>query len=336
MKLFLKEHALLVVIQIFQFSAVMSIYWLDGYRKAGPALYSIMLGLFLLGGYLCYQYYSRRQYYHRLQQPLVSLDDSIQRLDQAPISEALEQLLTQQYRYYQQQLATMNQQQQEHLTFMNQWVHQMKTPLSVIELTVQQVDEPEFASIREELERMRSGLDTILYMARLRTFEQDFHIRLVSLSEVIREVVHDHKRLFIRNQVYPDVQIRDGDILAETDQKWLFFMISQLVINAVKYSAPTKHKVIISLSIQNDKAIIEVQDQGVGIPASDLKRVFEPFFTGENGRHFRESTGMGLYLTREAAHRLDHQLELESTVGSGTTVRILFTSYQQQAHLTEL
>lgn len=329
MKLFLKEHALLIIIQIIQFSAVMSIYWLDGYRNVGPALYSIMLGLFFLGGYLCYQYYSRRHYYRRLQEPLLSLDDSIQQLDQAPVSEALEQLLRQQYRYYQQRLATINQQQQEHLTFMNQWVHQMKTPLSVIELTVQDVDEPEFASIREELERMSSGLNTILYMARLRTFEQDFHIRSISLSEVIREVVQEHKRLFIRNQVYPDVQIKDGDLWTESDQKWLFFMVSQLVVNAVKYSAHTNNKVILSSYIVGHQAVIEVQDYGVGIPASDIKRVFEPFFTGENGRHFRESTGMGLYLTHEAAQRLDHQLELESTVNQGTTVRILFPSYQR-------
>jgi len=323
MKLFFKEHLLLIVIQIIQFSVVMVIYWLDGYRHAGPALYSIMLGLFLLSGYLAYQYYSRRQYYRRLQEPLLSLD-------QAPIAEALEQLLRQQYRYYQQQLVTIQQQQQEHLTFMNQWVHQMKTPLSVIELTVQNVDEPEFASIREELERMSSGLNTILYMARLRTFEQDFHIRMISLSEVIREVVQDHKRLFIRNQVYPDVQIKDGDLWTESDQKWLFFMLSQLIINAVKYSTPTHHKVIISSSIQQNQAIIEVQDYGVGIPASDIKRVFEPFFTGENGRRFRESTGMGLYLTREASQRLNHRLEIESTIDVGTTVRIIFPSYQRK------
>lgn len=330
MKLFLKEHLLLIIIQIIQFSAVMGIYWLDGYRHTGPALYSIMLGLFLLSGYLGYQYYSRREYYRRLQEPLLSLDDSIQRLDQAPVAEALEQLLRQQYRYYQQQLATIQQQQQQHLTFMNQWVHQMKTPLSVIELTVQDIDEPEFASIREELERMSSGLNTILYMARLRTFEQDFHIRMISLSEVIREVVQEHKRLFIRNQVYPDVQIKDGDLWTESDQKWLFFMLSQLVINAVKYSAHTHHKVMISSYIRHQQAVIEVKDQGVGIPASDIKRVFEPFFTGENGRRFRESTGMGLYLTREAAQRLDHQLELESKVDTGTTVRIIFPSYQRK------
>lgn len=330
MKLFLKEHLLLIVIQIVQFSAVMCIYWLDGYRHTGPALYSIMLGLFLLSGYLGYQYYSRRQYYRRLQEPLRSLDESIQRLDQAPVAEALERLLRQQYRHYQQQLAAIQQQQQEHLTFMNQWVHQMKTPLSVIELTVQDIDEPEFASIREELERMSSGLNTILYMARLRTFEQDFHIRMISLSEVIHEVVQEHRRLFIHNQVYPDVQIKDGNLWTESDPKWLFFMLSQLVINAVKYSAHTHHKVIISSYTQHHQAVIEVQDQGVGIPASDIKRVFEPFFTGENGRRFRESTGMGLYLTREAAQRLDHQLELESTVGIGTTVRIIFPSYQRK------
>jgi signal transduction histidine kinase len=212
---------------------------------------------------------------------------------------------------------------------MDQWVHQMKTPLSVIELTVQQVDEPEYASIREETERMRSGLNTILYMARLRTFQQDFHPRSLALSQIVHEVIHEHKRSFIRNNVYPEVQTINGMLMVDSDEKWLFFMLSQLVMNSVKYSAGSGQKIHIHSFIRDRQAVLEVRDHGVGIPAADLKRVFDPFFTGENGRHFRESTGMGLYLTREAANQLGHALELESAPGQGTTVRIVFHSWQQ-------
>ncbi|MFD1904637.1 sensor histidine kinase [Paenibacillus rhizoplanae] len=237
MRLFLREHALLLAVQIVQFGAMLSIYWLDGYRDLPTALYAVFIGFFFLSCYLIYQYISRRRYYLRLSRPLETLDESFQKLENHPVSTALEQLLHTQYGYYQQQLTAVKQQQEQHLTFIDQWVHQMKTPLSVIELTVQNMDEPEFASIREELERMRSGLNTVLYMARLRAFEKDFHIKPVVLPKLVNEVVHDHRRLFIRSHIYPEVHASAPDITAQTDEKWLFFMLSQIMNNAIKYSA---------------------------------------------------------------------------------------------------
>ncbi|WP_017813414.1 sensor histidine kinase [Paenibacillus shenyangensis] len=330
MKLFVREYALLIVLHVVQLFVVLGIYWLDGYHHLAPALYSVFLGLFLLGCYLTYHYLTRRRYFGILSRPPANMEEAIQRLDQTPVSEALEELLRQQYRLYQEQLAATQREQKQHLTFMDQWVHQMKTPLSVIELTVQQVDEPEYASIREETERMRSGLNTILYMARLRTFQQDFHPRSISLAKIVHEVIHEHKRSFIRNNVYPEVQECDGALVVESDEKWLFFMLSQLVMNSVKYSSGNGQKIHIHSFIRDQQAILEVRDHGVGIPAADLKRVFDPFFTGENGRHFRESTGMGLYLTKEAADHLGHVLELKSSPGQGTTIRIIFQSWQQK------
>lgn len=329
MKLFLREHSLLLLTQCIILFGVLGIYWLDGYHHLLPALYSVFIGLFLTAGYLAYHYITRRQYYQLLSQPLISPEDALQRTDQTAIGEALQELLRSQYRYYHEKIDQNQREQQEHLTFMDQWVHQMKTPLSVIELTVQQVDEPEFASIREEAEQMRANLNMVLYMARLRNFQQDFHIKSISLSRLIHEVIHDHKRSFIRSGVYPDIQEQDGHLVVESDEKWLFFMLSQIVLNAVKYSSGSGQKVHITTLIRDEKAVVEIRDHGVGIPSADMKRVFDPFFTGENGRHFRESTGMGLYLTHEAAKRLDHEIELESLPGQGTTLRLLFSSYQR-------
>ncbi|MEC0166766.1 sensor histidine kinase [Paenibacillus graminis] len=330
MKLFIREHALLLAVQLVQFGAMFSIYWFDGYRNLLTALYSVFIGFFFLSCYLIYQYISRRRYYLRLSRPLETLDESFQKIENSPASKALEQLLHTQYRHYQQQLTAVKLQQEQHLTFIDQWVHQMKTPLSVIELTVQNMDEPEFASIREELERMRSGLHTVLYMARLRAFEKDFHIKPVVLPKLVSEVVHDHKRLFIRNHIFPEVKAASPGITAQTDEKWLFFMLSQIMNNAIKYSAAKKtgdgQKITVSCYIRGVDAVIEVKDQGIGIQKSDLKRVFDPFFTGDNGRGLRESTGMGLYLTKESADRLGHRLELESAVGEGTVMRIILAA----------
>lgn len=327
MRLFIRAHALLIAVQFIQFSAILGIYWLDGYRHIKPALYGSFLGVFFLAMYLVYHYISNRFFYDRLSRPAKSLEDSLQKAELSPVSEALRELLKSHYRQYANELKTMDRQQGDHLTFMNQWVHQMKTPLSVIELTAQQMDDPESSSIREETERMREGLNTVLYMARLRTFEQDFSIKSIRLSSVIEEVISENKRLFIRNRVYPKADLQ-RHIAAESDEKWLFFILQQLVQNAVKYSAGKGSEVQLSLFSRSGEAIIEIMDFGVGIPKTDIRRVFDPFFTGENGRHFRESTGMGLHISKEAASRLGHQLEIESEPGKGTTVRIRFTSWR--------
>lgn len=333
MKLFIKEHALLIVVQLIQFFVMVAIYFLDGYHHLLPALYTVFLGLFFLGVYLIYHYYSRRLFYKKLTSDLESLDQSLQKTEQTPISEALDRLLKNQYKHYQEQIKRLESKQEEHLKFMDQWVHQMKTPLSVIELIAQNLDEPDSSNIREETDRMKTGLNTILYMARLRTIEQDFHIKPVELAKLISEVNHENKRFYIRNQVYPNfTQEKDG-ITVETDEKWLFFMISQLIHNAVKYSKGKSKTLSINIYERDKEAVLEVKDYGVGIPETDKRRVFEPFYTGENGRKFRESTGMGLYLTEEAARQLGHRIELDSKAGEGSTFRIIFSVTQNLTSL---
>jgi two-component system, OmpR family, sensor histidine kinase YxdK len=272
MKLFLKEHALLIGVQIIQFTLILAIYWLDGYRHLLPALYGIFLGLFFLTAYLAYHYASRRKFYQRLTEELASLDDSFQTTENSPISRALDDLLKGQYRHYQTVIKALESRQEEHLKFMDQWVHQMKTPLSVIELIAQNLDEPDSSSIREETDRMKTGLNTILYMARLRTIEQDFHIKPVHLSKIIHEVNGENKRFYIRNGVYPNLIQDKQDMIVETDEKWLFFMLSQLINNAVKYSRGKSNRIDIAIFEKNGEAVIEVKDYGVGIPEAD-KRV---------------------------------------------------------------
>ncbi|WP_010096603.1 sensor histidine kinase [Ornithinibacillus scapharcae] len=328
MKLFLKEHAFLLVVHIVQLIFLLLIYWLDGYRDLKLFFYAGFIILFFLVGYLFYHWIKHREFYRRLESPLDSLDDTFQVADQAPIAVALDNLLREQYKLYQHRLSEKEKQQEEHRKFMDQWVHQMKTPLSVIELTAQGLDEPDSSSIREETDRIKNGLNTVLYMARLRTIEQDFHIKPVNLSSIIHEVNKENKRFYIRNQVYPKLEESREAITVETDEKWMFFILSQLLNNAVKYSAGRSNRVLISLYDRQKEAILEVTDYGIGIPDTDQRRIFDPFYTGENGRKYRESTGMGLYLVKEIIDYLGHQIEVGTEVNSGTTVRIIFSDTQ--------
>jgi signal transduction histidine kinase len=126
--------------------------------------------------------------------------------------------------------------------------------------------------------------------------------------------------------VYPEVRV-DSDLTVQTDAKWLRFIMLQLLSNAIKYSAGTGLKVTIQAHRSEDhrQVVLEITDRGMGIPKSDMKRVFDPFYTGENGRKLKESTGMGLYLVKEVVHKMNHRIELESEPGRGTTVRLIFS-----------
>lgn len=323
MKLFIRDHTPLMVTVIVQLLAVLFIFWLDGYRHLPVALYALIFGLFIFGCYLFYRFVSLRAFYERLSSKAQYLEEANQKYGDAPLAAALGKLLKSQYVYYIKQLNSYEEQRNTHATFINQWVHQMKTPLSVIDLTVQEEENPHFSSIREEADKIGKGLEMVLYAARLETFEHDFKVERVSLKKLALQSIHENKRLFIKSHVYPEVKIND-DLLVESDEKWMTFILNQLITNAVKYSGGSNKKVTLSGFHSGKGITFEIRDQGIGIPKTDIKRVFHPFYTGENGRIYRESTGMGLYLVKEVCERLSHQIDIQSEVGAGTTVHIHF------------
>lgn len=319
MRLFWREHISLLLFNMLQLVSVMLIYWLDGFRNLPTAFYSIFFGFFLLSIYLMIRYLTHRSFYLQLS----IFEEGIDSRGSSSLSQTLQEYLQVQYRFYQEKIHRYENKQQQHLTFITQWVHQMKTPLSVIQLTMKGKVDPIFQNIQEEISRISAGLETILHTARLEVFEHDFHVQRVSLQSLVNEVVSEHKGSFIRHKVYPENTI-DSSIHVETDPKWLSFLITQLIVNAIRYSAGISETVTISAYLRGREWVLEIRDRGIGIPIQDIYRVCEPYFTGENGRKYRESTGMGLYLVQEVCKKLHHEFEIESEEGKGTVVRILF------------
>ncbi|KMK78079.1 sensor histidine kinase [Alkalihalobacillus pseudalcaliphilus] len=328
MMLFLREYKSLLLMQLLQYTVIFSIFWLAGYRDWLLLFYSLFLGFVILIVYIFYYYFTRKSYYKRLQTPFQSLDESYAHTNTTPISNAFDERVKEQYQFYREKLKELEGQQEEQLKFMNQWVHQMKTPLSVVQLMSEEMDEPYASDLRAETDRIKQGLDTVLYMSRLSTIEQDFHVEEIKLTSLIREVMNEHRRYFIRHQVYPKLHTTKEPIIVKSDEKWLYFILVQVILNAVKYSAEQSSKLDLALYDRDADLVLEVCDYGIGIPASDRERIFDPFFTGENGRKFRESTGMGLYLVKEVTSFLGHRLEVETEVGKGTSFRIIFSETQ--------
>ncbi|TYR81176.1 HAMP domain-containing histidine kinase [Priestia megaterium] len=323
MKLFFKEHIPLTIFYFIQLALVCTIFLLDGFHHPFTVLYAVLISTVIYLAYLSYRYLTNREFYYRLSHPLAKLDELMTKEEDKPLAEALQQLLSSQFQHFHNDIYMYKHKLEQHITFINQWVHQMKTPVSVIHLTIQNEDEPIFTSIQDELERIQKGLETVLYTSRLTMFAHDFQAESVSLHRIVMKLSSSYKRLFIRNRVFPTINV-DPSILVASDEKWLTFVITQLLTNAVRYSAGISQKLEITTYKRGKKVILEIKDFGIGIPSQDLNRVFNAYFTGENGRKYQESTGMGLYLVKEICTHLHHAVELESTENVGTTVRLVF------------
>ncbi|MCR2043617.1 sensor histidine kinase [Anaerosalibacter massiliensis] len=325
MKLFLREYASYILVYILNFSILFFFYGkLGGFISKTNMGYFIFLSNFLLFCFLAYKYLMNRELYKRLINEPEDLDDTLSFLGSSPLAIATSNSFKQQYRLYQKEIQDYSEKQKEHLYFINQWVHQMKTPLSVIGLIVQENEtEPYMGSIKDELERLDRGLNMALYLARLDTFGHDFHVDKVYLRSSVIEVINSMKRYFIRKKVFPQIDMEE-DLFVYSDMKWLGFMLEQIITNGVKYSYMKSDKIYIKAYKKFGKTILEVIDRGVGIPKKDIRRVMEPFYTGENGRKFGESTGMGLYIVHEICKGLSHDINIESEVGVGTTIKIIF------------
>ncbi len=323
LKLFIKEHIPFILFQLVVVLFIMSLYFLDGFRNIDTAIYSISISLIFIVSFLTLRYYIRQSYYKKITQLPNTMEDALQRNGKCPEHIQTEAYLQELYRTYQNEVQALYAAQSRQEKFLNQWIHQMKTPVSVIELLLQEEGELDKGSVYEEIERIKKGLEIVLVNARLEKFEEDMQVEQINLKELVTATINENKRLFITNRIFPVIEIDEGTTVT-SDSKWLKFLIGQFITNAVKYTFEPNKKIFISSKIQNDEVQLMIIDEGIGIPKSDLSRVTKPFFTGENGRKTGESTGMGLYLAKEICEKLGHKLTITSEVGVGTTITLSF------------
>ncbi|GAB0170728.1 ATP-binding protein [Lysinibacillus sp. CTST325] len=324
-KLFLRDYASFIVFQFVLVGFIMVLYWLDGFRNVDTAIYSFCISLVLLASFLLIRYLMRQRYLLKISQLPKTMEDVLQKNAKTPEAMKAEQYMHELYRLYKHELQALYAGQKRHDQFINQWVHQMKTPISVIELLLQDERPLDKKNVQEEIDRLRRGLDMVLVNARLENFEEDMQVEQVALKTIVTATVNENKRLFITKRVFPEIHIED-DIIVASDSKWLRFILGQFVTNAVKYTFESNKKIVISAIKKNDYVQLAIRDEGIGIPTSDLSRVTKAFFTGENGRKTGESTGMGLYLAKEICEKLGHELHITSEVGKGTIVTVTFTN----------
>ena len=264
----------------------------------------------------------RRRYLKKIMELPKQMDDALQKDAKTPEYYQTENYIHELYKIYQHEVQALYAIQVRQYKFTNQWIHQMKTPVSVLELLLQE-DTLDKRSVQEEVDRLKRGLEMVLMNARLENFQEDLQVEQVNLKQLVMSTINENKRLFITNRVFPEVKIAE-ELVVMSDSKWLKFVLTQFITNAVKYTFEDNKKIFIEAIQHEENVELRVKDEGIGIPKSDLSRVTKPFFTGENGRKTGESTGMGLYIAQEICTKLGHELSIESETILGTSIRIIF------------
>jgi len=203
------------------------------------------------------------------------------------------------------------------------FVHQMKTPLSVLKLICENHSEEEdYKKISRNVNTIEYNLNQILNIYRLDEFKNDFVSEKVLLKNICKECINGLKDYFISSQIYPKLDINE-DIYVYSDSKWLKLIIHQILTNAIKYSNSTQ-TVSVTAKKEDDKVYLSVTDTGVGIEKADLRSIFELFYIGKNGRNNADSSGIGLYIVKRVSEYLGHKVEVESEIGKGTKMTIIF------------
>ncbi len=231
---------------------------------------------------------------------------------QAGYQALLQKLLLQ----YTDSLHASEQSEQDMISYYTLWVHQIKTPIAAMRLLLQTEENPAQAELEAELFRIEQYVDMVLGYLRVDGRSTDFVFERYSLEAIVKRAIRKYAKSFIRKKLI--LELYDLDCMVLTDEKWLLFVLEQLLSNALKYTGTGG-----TIRIYAEPGpVLVLADTGIGIAPEDLPRIFERGYTGYNGRHEQRSTGIGLYLCRRILTKLGHSISITSEIDRGTLVRI--------------
>lgn len=293
----------------------------------GELLLILIAWFFVLVFYFGQDYMRKNQYFKQIEETMESMDQKYL------IGEVMGRGRTLEDRIYRQLILTSNKsvieairsledEKREYQDYIEGWVHEVKLPLTSMELMCQNHRN----DMTREMERNLSEIDHIvemaLYYTRSNAVYKDYLIQNISLSQVVTETISKNKQFLIQNSMTIDVNIEDDEVYS--DSKWISFIVNQIMMNAVKYRKDGHGLLRIYTKKEAGGIRLYLEDDGIGISDAEITRVFEKGFTGTNGRNHAKSTGMGLYLCNILCTKLGLGLDIESKEQAFTRLIISF------------
>ena len=212
--------------------------------------------------------------------------------------------------------------QKEYEDYIEQWIHEVKTPITSIHLMLENriSENPGLKrDLNVELSRLENDVELALYYARSEQIYRDYLIQKLNVRKVLLKVVNKNRTVIMNSSVAIDLDC-DEALYAYGDEKWLVFMLTQVLLNAIKYKAEADAKVVMRAKRDNKRIVLNIIDNGKGIKKEELTRIFDKGFTGSNGRDNEKSTGMGLYLVHKLCEKLEIDIKADSVYGEFTEI----------------
>ena len=316
---------------------VMGVYGLD------PAAVGFVCAVLALAAALALvlDWLHRRAFYRQLEDVLDSLDEAYLATELVarpgfPEGELFYDALDRESKAMRDRISAARRRSREYREYVETWVHEIKTPIAAAHLVAKNNPSPAVEAMDAEVDAIEGYVEQALYYSRGTSLDRDFQIREVTLADVVRDALRHKARTLIGARVAPE--LGELSLTVRADPKWLSFVIGQVLVNSAKYRGEKDGTGSVRIWAERDETGLDawetrlyLADDGVGIPASDVGRVFDKGFTGENGRRFARSTGMGLYLVRELCEKMGVSVWLESEQGVGTTVCLGFPDMVERA-----
>ena len=285
-----------------------------------------IIAAFLIG--FLVEYYSKKNYYDTVKSRIRELQEEyliMEVLPKADFTEAniLEDAIRDIGKSMLENVNKYKYLQEDYKDFIELWIHEIKIPIATSKMIVENNKNEITASINEELDKIDNYTEQALFYARSNTVEKDYIVRKIQLKEIVNASILKNKAQLIQNKISIDTKNLDETVC--TDSKWCIFIINQIIQNSIKYSKNADRQIEIYGERKKENIILYIKDNGIGIKESEITRVFEKGFTGENGRITgKKSTGIGLYLCKKLCDKLCIGLELNSKKDEGTEVKLIF------------
>lgn len=326
-KLFFKEKVITILLLLFGIITIeifLMAYNVGMFIKIYIPL--IIMGLYMIS--IIIEYFKRKKFYDNLLNMLEELDEKylITEIIKTPnflegkiFKNSLEQIdksmleNVNKYKYMT----------EDYKEYIELWIHEIKIPIATSKMVIENNKNAITKSIDEELDKVENYIEQALFYARSNTVEKDYYIRKVVLKEIVNESIKKNKSSLIQEKI--SIDIHDLEIEVNTDNKWIVFILNQIIQNSIKYRKKENSVIEIYANQGKENVILYIKDNGIGIKQGEITRVFEKGFTGTNGRlSNKKSTGIGLYLCKKLCNKLGIGIELNSVQNEGTEVKLVF------------
>ncbi len=340
---FIRDRGMLLLLHLVCMCAAAAFFRMTGYSATNTILV-LTVWLLLLTAWLLVTYLQRRKFFLEARQILDNIDQRYLLGELLPDSYHLEdrlyrEMLRRSNKSCIERIRQIEDEQKDYREYIESWVHEIKAPITGIALLCSNrrdalkvgrsaaslsgqnpVDGADYLTIDMENRKIENYVDMVLYYARSDQVYKDYLIRETSLETIVCQVLEKNHLLLIQNQAQAHVDCPDS---VYTDEKWIAFILNQILLNSVKYRRENLRLDIRTMR-EESGVILVFEDNGIGIREEELPRIFEKGFTGSNGRDNQRSTGMGLYLCRKLCERLGISFYAKSQYGAGTKLYLAF------------